>query len=49
MPNIWSKEAHVQGFYCVYSSFLKAVKMFERMDISEYIYKGLVEPSYKTY
>ena len=26
---------------------LKAVNMFERMEISEYIYEGVVEPSYK--
>ena len=25
----------------------KAVNMFVRMEISEYIYKGVVEPSYK--
>ena len=47
MPNIWSKKAYVQGFYCGYISFFKAVNIFERMDIAESIYEVLLEPSYK--
>ena len=47
MPNIWSKQAYVQGFGCEYISLKKAVNMFEQMEISEYIYECLVEPSYK--
>ena len=41
MPNIWSKQAYVQGFDCEYIQFKKSVNVFERMDIS------VVEPSYK--
>ena len=38
MPNIWSKQAYVQGFDCKSISFKKYVNMFERMEISKYIY-----------
>ena len=38
MPTIWSKQAYVQGCYCGYISFKKAVNMFERTGISESIY-----------
>ena len=31
MPNIWSKQACVQGFYCEFITFKTAVNMFERM------------------
>ena len=37
----------MQGFDCKYIIFKNAVNMFERMDIEESIYEGLVEPSYK--
>ena len=47
MPNSWYKQAYVQGFDCESISFKKAVNMFECMEITEYIYKGVVEPSYK--
>ena len=47
MPNSWSKQAYVQGFDCEYISFKKAVNMFEQMDIAEYIYEDVAEPSYK--
>ena len=47
MSNIWSKKSYVQGFYCEYISFLKSVNMFEIMEITESVYKGVVEPSYK--
>ena len=46
MPTRWSKQAYVQGFDCESIKFKKAVHMFERMKISESIYKGVVEPSY---
>ena len=46
MPNSWSKQAYVQGFYCKSISFLKAVKIFERMEIAEIIYEGVVTPFY---
>ena len=36
----------MQGFYCE-SITLKSVKIFERMEIAESIYGGVVEPSYK--
>ena len=40
-------QVYVQGFDCEYILFKKYVNMFERMDIAEYIYKEVVEPSYK--
>ena len=47
MPNSWSKQAYVQGFDCGSITFKKAINIFERMEISEFIYEGIVEPSYK--
>ena len=47
MPNIWIKQAHVQVFDCDYITFKKAVNMFEHTETSDYIYEGVVEPSYK--
>ena len=46
MPDIWIRQACVQGFYYE-TSTLKSVNMFERMEIAEYIYEGVVENSYK--
>ena len=46
IPNRWSRQAYVQGFVCKYILFQKDVNMFERMEIEESIYKGVVEPSY---
>ena len=34
IPNIWSKQAYVQGFYCESISFKNHANMFERMEIS---------------
>ena len=42
MPNSWSRQAYVQGFYCESITFKKAVNLFDRMEISESIYKGVV-------
>ena len=47
IPNSWSKQAYVQGFYCESITFKKAVNMFDCMEIYDSIYKDLVEPSYK--
>ena len=47
MPNSWSKQAYGQGFDCESITFKEAVNMFKHMDISEPIYVGVVEPSYK--
>ena len=47
MPNSWSKQAYVQGFDYKYISFKKYVNMFEKMEISGFIYEGVLEPSYK--
>ena len=44
MPNIWYIQAYVQGFYCESITFKKAVNMFECIELSEYIYEGVVEP-----
>ena len=47
IPNIWSKQAYVQGFYCKSILLKKYAKMFVRMEIAEIIYEGVVTPSYK--
>ena len=47
MSNSWSKQFYVKVFDYEYNSFKKSVNMFERMEISEYIYEGVVESSYK--
>ena len=47
IPNSGSKQVYVKDFYCDYITFKKAVNIFERMEIAKYIYKGVVEPSYK--
>ena len=46
MPNFCYKKAYVQGFDCESISFKKSGNMFERMEITESIYKGVVDPSY---
>ena len=46
MPISWSRQAYVQGFDCKSITFNKSVNMFERMEITESIYEGIVEPSY---
>ena len=46
IPNRQSKQVYVQGFNCEPISFKKAVNMFERMEITEIIYEGVVTPSY---
>ena len=45
-PNSWPKQVYVQGFYCKSIYFIKSVNMFELMEISESIYKGVVTPYY---
>ena len=46
MHNSWSKQACVQGFDYKYIPFKKYVNMFEQIDISGFIYEGVLEPSY---
>ena len=44
MPNIWIKQAYVQGFY--YETItLNSVNMFEHMEIYEAIYEGVIKIS----
>ena len=47
MPNIWCKQAYIQGLDWESISFKKSTNMFERMEIPEIIYEGVVTPSYK--
>ena len=47
MTNSCSKQSYVQVFDYKSISFKTYVNMFERMEIVESIYKGVVEPSYK--
>ena len=44
IPNICSRQAYVQGFGCETINFKKYGNVFERMEISEYIDEGVVEP-----
>ena len=46
MPNRWIKQSHVQVFDCGFINFKESVNMFEFMEIEEYIYEVVVEPSY---
>ena len=46
MTNIWSKQFYVKVFACESITFKKYVNMFERMEIMESIYEGVVEHSY---
>ena len=47
MPNIWSQKAYVKVFYCVYINFKAAINIFEYMEIAQYVYEGVIEPSYE--
>ena len=47
MPYIWNKQEYLQGFDCDHITLKSAINMFERMKTSEYIYEGVVKPSYK--
>ena len=47
MPNSWSNQAYAQDFDCEYIHFRKDDNMFKHIEISEYIYKDVVEFSYK--
>ena len=46
MPISCSRQAYVQDFDCESINLKKVVSMFERMEIAESIYEGVVEPSY---
>ena len=48
MPNSWSKQDYVQGFDCDSTTCNKSVNIFERTEIAESIYEGVVEPYYKS-
>ena len=48
IPNIWSKQAYVQGFDCESISLKMTLNMFEHIEIDESIYECVVTPSYKT-
>ena len=47
MPSSFIKQAYVKSFYCDSINFKRVVYMSEHMDIAEFIYKGVVEHSYK--
>ena len=47
IPNSWYKQTYVKGFDCESITFKKYLNMFERMEIFESIYEGVVELSYK--
>ena len=46
MPNSCINQAYVQVFYWGNITFKKDAHVFERMEFSESIYKGVVETSY---
>ena len=45
IPNSWSNQEYVQGFDYKNVTSEKAINMFKLLEIAEYIYKGVVEPS----
>ena len=45
VPDSWSKQARVRGYYCKSITFKDTGNIFERMEIAESIFKGVVEPS----
>ena len=45
MPYRWSRQACEYGFDCEYIT-IKYLNMFERMEITESIYEGVIEPYY---
>ena len=47
IPNSWIKQSYVQGFDCGSINKDKSVNMFERTEIAESSYEGVVEPFYK--
>ena len=47
MPNSWSNQSYVQGFDYESILFKKLLNMIKKMEISESIFEGAVEPSYK--
>ena len=49
MVHVQSKQAYIQGFDCEIIPFQKSVNIFEHMEITEIIYKVLVEFSYENY
>ena len=42
IPNSWNNQAYVKEFDCESITFKASVNMFERMEISEYIYEVVV-------
>ena len=47
MTSSWSSQSYVQGFDCNSISFKNSVELFERTEISEITYEGVVTPFYK--
>ena len=46
MPDIFSKQAYVQGFDCEAVSFKRAADIFDYMEMSESVNEDVVPPSY---
>ena len=42
IPNVWSSQAYVEHFDFKYVLLKNYINMFERMEISENAYKGVV-------
>ena len=47
MPNIWSNQAYMQGFASYYISFKRYIKMFDQIEIYEYVSEVIVKTSYQ--
>ena len=47
MTNSWIKQAYIKVSYFEYINFKSTFNMLERMEISEYIYEGVVVESKK--
>ena len=48
IPNGCIRDDYVHGFYFEAVKFKQDIKMFDRKERAENIYKGVVEPPYKT-
>ena len=47
MSHIRINQAYVKGFDCEFITLKNSANMFEHMEISEYVYEGIVETSFE--
>ena len=44
----WIRLEYVQGFYFEVVTFKQSIKMFEKIEIADNIFEGILDPYYKT-